>query len=211
MRMRYQRLGGSIMRLRNTLLAVLTVLTISACSFRSSRDGVSPVGLTPSAWAALSQPGASHRLLEIFQGEWDATITVRSGPGETAQVSTGRSSIHWILGKRFLQEDFKGKTAGEEFEGMGLLGYDNGARAFKMVWVDSLNTALSVSTGKYVPESNIFEMVSEVYDPLLGKEKTVRSTLQVTSDDSYRFVMEDTAPSGKKFISFEILYTRRSP
>jgi hypothetical protein len=136
-------------------------------------------------------------------------MTVRSGPGEAAQISKGRSTSHWILGKRFLQEDFKGETAGEKFEGMGLLGYDNGARAFKMVWVDSLNTALTISTGKYLPESNIFEMVSEVYDPLLGREKTVRSTLQVTSNDSYRFLMEDTAPSGKKFNSFEVLYTRR--
>lgn len=197
------------MRLGATLLTLLTSVALSACSLRSSKDGVSPVGLTPAAWAALSQPGASHRLLEIFEGQWDATITVRSGPGETTQISKGQSTIHWILGKRFLQEDFKGETAGEKFDGMGLLGFDNGARAFKMVWVDSLNTALSVSTGTYVPESNIFEMVSEVYDPLLGREKTVRSTLQVMSSDSYRFVMEDTAPSGKKFISFEILYTRR--
>jgi hypothetical protein len=196
------------MRIEITLLTLLATVAISACSFRSSNDGVSPVGLTPAAWAALSQPGESHRLLEIFEGEWDATITVRSGPGEISQVSNGHSNIHWILGKRFLQEDFKGETSGEKFDGMGLLGFDNGARAFKMVWVDSLNTALSVSTGTYVPESSIFEMVSAVYDPLLGREKTVRSTLRVMSNDSYRFVMEDTAPSGKKFTSFEILYIR---
>ena len=199
------------MRLINAFITVFFVFPLCACGLRSSGDGVSPVGLTPAAWAALSQPGASHRLLEMFEGDWDATITVRSAPGESAQRSSGRSTIHWILDKRFLQEDFKGEAAGEKFRGMGLLGYDNGARAFKMVWVDSLNTALSVSTGRYIPESNVFEMVSEVYDPLLGREKTVRSTLQIRSKDSYQFLMEDTAPSGKKFTSFEILYSRRVP
>lgn len=198
------------MRCRYAVLATVLVIQISACALRSSNDGVSPVGLTPAAWAALSQPGASHRLLEMFEGDWDATISVRSGPSESAQISNGRSTIHWILDKRFLQEDFRGETAGEKFQGMGLMGYDNGARAFKMVWVDSLNTALSVSTGRYIPESNVFEMVSEVYDPLLGREKTVRSTLQVRSRDSYQFLMEDTAPNGKKFTSFEVLYSRRA-
>lgn len=199
------------MRVLQALSIPLSVFVVSACSLRSSTDGVSPVGLTPAAWAALSQPGASHRLLEIFEGDWDATISVRSAPGESAQVSKGRSRITWILDKRFLREEFKGETAGEEFEGMGLLGYDNGARVFKMVWVDSLNTALSVSTGRYVPESNVFEMVGEVYDPLFGREKTVRTTLQITSQDSYQFLMEDTAPSGKKFTAFEIQYARRRP
>jgi hypothetical protein len=186
----------------------ILVPLISGC-FGRSIEGVSPVGLTPTEWASLSKPGPAHTLLEMFVGEWDSTITVRSEPGGRSETSRGRSSINRVLGGRFLQENFEGEAAGEKFQGMGVMGYDNGARQFKFVWIDSLNTALTISSGSYSPDRNRFEMASEVYDPLLGGLKTVRASLQIKNRDEYEYVMVDTAPNGKEFISFEMRYTRR--
>ena len=189
------------------LCIVLSPLVLG-CSVRSN-EGVSPNGLTPMEWASLSKPGPSHKLLEMFAGEWESTISFRSEPGARPDVSKGRSSIRWVLGDRFLQEDFQGEAGGERFQGMGVMGYDNGARQFKFVWIDSLNTAIAVSSGRYVPDRNMFEMKSEVYDPLIGALKTVRSSLQIKNRDEYEFIMVDTAPNGKEFTSLEMKYTRR--
>jgi len=200
--------------MRNICWAVVSIILVcsAGCSLRknaSVEDGVSARALTPMEWAALSRPGPSHKLLEMFAGEWESEISFRSGPDEERQVSAGTSSIHWVLGDRFLQEDFQGEASGEKFQGMGLMGYDNGARQFKMVWIDSLNTALAVSSGRYNSERNVFEMTSDVYDPLLGGVKTVKSVLHIKSPDKYEFSMLDTAPNGREFTSFEMVYTRK--
>ncbi len=203
----YASLEGVFMK-RIALAIICSILPLISGCFGRSSEGVSPVGLTPSEWASLSKPGPSHKLLDMFVGDWDTTISVRSEPGARAELSKGRSSIHWVLGGRFLEENFEGEVAGEKFQGMGLMGYDNGDREFKFVWIDSLNTALTISRGAYSPDRNTFQMKSEVYDPLLGGLKTVRASLQIKSRDEYEYVMVDTAPSGKEFESFEMRYTR---
>lgn len=188
-------------------------LQVAGCSVREGShtdgEGVSAIGLTPMQWAALSKPGASHSLLDPFVGEWNVRLTFWSGPQAKASTSTGTSTLSWVLGKRFLQEQFHGEAAGETFDGMGLMGYDNGSRTFKTIWLDSLNTAMTMASGRYIPESNLFELSSSVYDPLVSGEKTVRSTIQFTSNDSYVFTMIDRSPEGKEFVSLTMEYSRK--
>jgi hypothetical protein len=188
------------------------VLSLGACSLLSAKDGVDGVsarGLSPQEWAALSKPGPSHRLLETFVGEWDVQLTFWSDPKAKSDSSTGTSRISWILGERFLREEFSGKIAGEDYTGLGMIGYDNGSRTFKTVWADSMNTALTVSSGTYHPDTNSFLLESQVYDPLVSGFKMVKSKFQINSPDSYTFSMTDTSPEGRQFISFEMRYTRR--
>lgn len=193
------------------LLVVFLLVQCVACSARpSGSDGVSAIGLTPHEWADLSQPGASHELLAPFVGEWDVKLTFWSSPNTKGISSRGRSSIVWILGGRFVQEQFRGKAAGEPFEGLGVMGYDNGSRQFRTLWLDSLNTAMTVATGRYVPDTNTFELSSELYDPLRSGVKVVRSSLRFMSRDSYVFSMQDESPEGKPFTSLEMVYSRKS-
>ena len=107
-----------------------------------------------------------------------------------------------------MQENFQGKIAGENYIGLGLIGYDNGSRNFKTVWADSLNTALTTSVGKYDPEQNSLQLESQVYDPLVSGVKTVYSRIKITSPDSYTFSMLDRSPEGREFKSLEMQYTR---
>jgi hypothetical protein len=202
------------MRLKLNLLVVMIIFLNCAGCFRGSRlnlpDGVSAVGLTPSEWASLSKPGPSHKLLASFAGDWDVKVTFWSDPKSKGDSSSGTSKISWILGDRFLQENFKGKIAGEDYVGLGIIGYDNGSRTFKTVWADSLNTAMTTSVGKYDPERNTFELESQVYDPLVSGVKSVYSTIKINSPDSYTFSMLDRSPEGREFKSLEMEYSRRS-
>jgi hypothetical protein len=133
-----------------------------------------------------------------------------SSPNAKPETSTGTSSISWVLGQRFLQEKFSGTAGGDSFEGMGIMGYDNASKVFKTVWVDSLNTAMAMAAGRFFAERNTFELTSQLYDPLLSREKTVRSTIQFTSNDSYIFSMIDESPEGREFKSLEMEYTRKA-
>lgn len=191
---------------------IVLCLVCASCAIRSreaGQDGVSAVGLTPGEWAALSKPGPSHRLLETFVGKWDVQLTFWSDPKAAGESSVGTSQISWMLGGRFLQEHFSGKVAGEEYVGLGIMGYDNGSRTFKNVWVDSLNTALTTAEGRYDPETSTFVLESQLYDPLISGVKTITSTLQINSANSYTFSMRDISPEGKPFTSLEMRYTRQ--
>lgn len=192
-----------------TVVVAAMAVVCAGCSLRGSDDGVRPEGLTPLEWASLSKPGASHQLLDVFAGAWDVKITFWSGPKAGPQDSRGTSLLTWILGNRFLKEDFSGDVLGEGYQGLGLMGYDAASRRFTTVWLDSLNTAMAVQKGKYLPDTNSFELAGEVYDPLLGRSKTTRTQIHISSPDSYTVTMTDTDPSGRDFKSLEIVYTRR--
>jgi hypothetical protein len=197
--------------MKNAVFVLVCVLLqgLVGCAGRSADSPVSALGLTPTEWASLSRPGPSHKLLAPFVGEWDVRMTFWSSPNAQPQTSVGSSTISWVLGGRFLQEQFKGATAGDSFEGMGIMGYDNATRTFNTLWIDSLNTTMAVASGRFFPEKNVFELTSELYDPLLSREKEVRSTLRFTSNDSYVFSMIDQSPEGKQFKSLEMEYTRK--
>lgn len=190
-------------------LIVCSVALLAGCSMHRHERGVRPEDLTPAEWAALSRPGESHKLLQGFAGDWDVRITFWSAPDAAPQDSHGSSTLSWILGDRFLQEDFHGDVLGESYQGLGLLGYDAAARRFMTVWLDSLNTAIAVQQGWYSPESSTFELKGEVYDPLLGRNKTTRSEIKIFSPNQYSVTMMDAAPNGATFKSLEIMYSRR--
>jgi hypothetical protein len=191
---------------------LVTSTLLVGCALRSKAadvDGVDAASISEREWMALSKPGPSHRLLELFVGTWDAKISFRSGPGAKAEISRGMSTVSWILGERFIKEDFDGEALGERFQGMSITGYDNAARRFTNVWIDSLNTALATSYGKYLSEENRFDFVGEVYDPLRGGMKSTRSTMRVVSRNKYEFVMYDSSPKGIEYSALEIEYNRR--
>lgn len=171
-------------------------------------EGVSAVGLTPGEWVQLSKPGPSHKLLSGFVGKWSVEVEFWSSADAKGEVSLGNSQIAWILGGRFLEERFVGKLGSDEYVGLGIIGYDNGSRIFKSVWIDSLNTALTTSEGRYVADSNSFEFESKVYDPLASGEKVVRSSLVINSHDRYRFSMFTKDTQGREFKSLEMRYNR---
>jgi hypothetical protein len=193
-----------------TILSMVLFISGSlGCSTWGESDGVLARSLSPSDWAALSKPGASHKLLDVLAGEWDVKITFWSSPSSASSESSGRSSIAWILGNRFLEERFEGEAAGESFNGRGIMGYDNAARRFQSVWIDSLNTTIALAAGKFDADSGALKMQSKIYDPLLGGEKEVRSELKINSNDSYTFSMIDSSPEGYEFTSMKMEYRRR--
>src|SRR2546422_511519 len=77
-------------------------------------------------WQEVATPGAAHKALEPMAGEW--TVEARwwmGGPDAPPNDSKGTSKKDWILGGRFLHEEYKSEMMNMPFHGMGLTGYDN--------------------------------------------------------------------------------------
>jgi len=203
--------------MRITAFLITLPLVLSACFGSGARkggtpepeNGIKPEKLSPAEWSALGRPSPSHQLLDLFVGTWNVTFSSKDDKG-TVVDSKGISKTSWILGKRFLREDFEGEVFGDRFQGMGLMGYDNGARRFTSVWIDSQSTTMAVSYGKYFEEANRFEFEGEVYDPTLGAMKKVRSQLQMRSSNEYVFTMFNTGAGGRETEFLTISYRRRS-
>ncbi|HEX5035017.1 MAG TPA: DUF1579 family protein, partial [bacterium] len=134
-----------------TSTAVALALTVSLgvsshAADKQAEDKAKMEAMMAKAKAAAT-PGAGHEVLKPLAGNW--TTTTRAWmPGEKkAHESAGTSTFTWVLGDRFLRQDFKGNWDGQDFEGMGYLGYDNVKKEYVSTWMDSMSTGIGQATG----------------------------------------------------------------
>lgn len=191
-------------------IACIGLVGCSAMRPQTDETDAAPRPQTTEEWVALSKPSGAHRLLEGFVGTWDIKITFWSTPDAIPQVSKGVSDSKWVLGGRFVQESFSGVAGGEKFDGIGLMGFDNGRRRVETVWIDSMNTALATAKGTFDPESQIFEFEGTVFDPLTSSDKVTKSTVKFLSPNHYVFTMYDHDRIKGDFKSLEMEYVRKA-
>jgi hypothetical protein len=194
--------------MRNAKTIAWLTVCVGALLGCGAPRGVQPSELSPAGWVALAKPGEAHELLDMFVGTWDVTVSSSSGPLSPADTSHGTSRSSWILGSRFVEERFEGAVSGSPYQGLGLIGYDSGARQYTTVWLDSLSTALAVSRGRYDSARNSFELQGEVYDPLLGREKSTKTRIDIESRDLYHVSMLESLPDGREYAALRISYRR---
>src|SRR5262249_54426921 len=115
-----------------------------------------PPKLTPEQQAAmektmkLSSPSENHKSLDPMVGKWTAKVRYWMNPGDKAAESNGASENGWVLGGRFVKQDYHGMTAnGQPFEGIGLTGYDNVKGEYQTLWIDNMMTGMMLGSGTY--------------------------------------------------------------
>ena len=156
-----------------------------------------------------AQPGEHHAHLARLSGIWDAKATMWETPGAEPQTTTGMLKNTMALGGRFLQNEYEGEFMGQEFEGMGIQGYDNGKKIHTDIWVDSMGTFMYPSSGNCSEGGNVLEMAGKFEDPVSGDTRSMKSITRIVNDDKYILTMYSQDPSGGEFKSLEIVYTRR--
>src|SRR5678815_2151756 len=112
-----------------------------------------------------STPGAEHKKLEPFVGEWNAEVKMWMAPDAPPTVSKGTAKSAWILNGRFVQEDFTGEMMGKPFKGMSLTGYDNVRQKYRSVWVDDMSTTIVTSEGDADPAGKVFLSLIHISEP----------------------------------------------
>lgn len=135
-------------------LALLAGGWMSADSTQPEDAGMpdmSDMGAMMEKMKEAATPGENHAMLARMAGDWKITTKWWMEPGGEPEVSKGVSRSKMALGGRQLTSrvemsmDMMGEQV--EFEGMGLMGYDNLTGEFQSVWTDSMGTGHMVQTG----------------------------------------------------------------
>jgi len=92
----------------------------------------------------FATPGPAHKALDALAGEWNVEARYSmGGPGTPPTTSKGVAVTRWILGGRYLQEEFSGEMMGRPFKGIGVTGYDNFKKKYISTWVDDMGPVFS--------------------------------------------------------------------
>ncbi len=192
------------------LAALLIGGTVHAADKPASTPAMTPemVAMQKKAME-LGTPGAHHKMLEPTVGKWTAKASFWMKSGDKPMVSEGTSETTWILGGRFLKQDYKGTWEGQPFEGLGIIGYDNMRAEYQSLWLDSMMTGQMIATGTYDAAAKLFKFGGTFSCPMTGeKNRAYRAELKINSNDKHTYVSYDKTPEGKEFKSMEIVYTR---
>ena len=152
------------------------------------------------------KPGPGHKHLEQFVGTWKCDVKCWMDPNGQPEQSQGTSRTSWIMGGRFLQEEFQGQMMGRPFNGRCILGFDNVKQAYQCVWFDDVNTGIFVSEGKGDAKSITLEGRSSC--SATGRtDIPMKVVLRVQSPDRHTYEMFDGSQGNAR--TMEITYTRQ--
>ena len=160
------------------------------------------------AWMEAASPNENHKRLAPFIGTWDVDSTSQMDPSQPAEHTKGESTQRWVLGGRFVLQEYTGTMMGMPFEGMGLWGYDNVEKRYVGTWGDSTSTGLMSSAGQYDDSTKSWTMLGSFKDPAGNTIKT-REVITIVSNDKHTFEFYMPGPDGKDFKAMTIVYTRK--
>ncbi|WP_020654863.1 DUF1579 domain-containing protein [Massilia niastensis] len=151
-------------------------------------------------------PGAAHKKLEPLAGRFKIRTRAWMDPAQPPEESTGTSERKWIMGNRYLQENFQGSYRGQPFTGLGTMGYDNVVGKYFGTWIDSMST--STTTARGALDGNVLKYEGTMSDPMSGKEAPYTMLYTIAGHDSHTMEMWGPGPDGKNVKWMETTYTR---
>jgi hypothetical protein len=154
----------------------------------------------------LATPGEMHGKLEPMVGTFDVEATFWMAPGTEPMSSKGKSRNEWILGGRYVAQNYEGAFMGQSFNGLGMTGYDNYKKQYFGTWIDSMSTTMMMTTGQL--EGNTFTFTGKMDEPMSGAVMDVTEKIVVHDDDHHVLEMWMPGPDGKMFKNMEIHYRR---
>jgi hypothetical protein len=159
------------------------------------------------AWMDYMTPGKIHQMLAHSDGTWNYELTLWMSPDAPPAKSTGTSENKMILGGRYQESVHKGNFGGMEFEGHGLLAYDNAKKIFQNSWVDNMGTGIMFMEGPWNDASHSLTLTGKTYDPMQGKDIEVKEVITILDNDHHKMEMF-YVKDGKDIKSMEMLLTR---
>ncbi len=161
------------------------------------------------AWQAYMTPGDMHKVLAQAEVEWTTEGKMWMDPKSEPMTSKGECTYKMVLGGRYQELQFKGDMMGQQFEGKGLMAYDNFKKQFESTWIDNMGSGIMKTEGKYDPATKTFTMSGKLVDPMTSKECTVRETLQIVDNDTHVMTMYNTIGSQPEFKTMELTFKRK--
>ena len=162
------------------------------------------------AWMDFATPGAMHTWMAKTNGTWEAEVSQwmsADAPPMKAKATNVQSSA---LGGRYVTGKFTGTMMGQPFEGMSLMGYDNGKKMFTSTWVDNMGTGLVRMAGTYDEATKTLNMKGSQTDPMTGKDSDIREEMKMIDDNTYTMTMYGAGMDGKEMKFMEGTFKKKN-
>jgi len=160
----------------------------------------------------LGSPGDWHAKLNPVIGTWDVETRMwmgGEGSGEPI-ASKGTATNSWILGGRYVRQEYLGEMMGQPFIGFSLTGYDNYSKKYVSMWIDDMSTMFSTMEGSVDRTGKVFTLYGKMHEPMTGElDKTVKYVLRIVNTDRHVFEIHDTYIGEPNTKVMELTYTRK--
>jgi len=153
-------------------------------------------------------PGAEHRLLERFVGEWEARTSVVMG--EQRVASRGTASFAWKEEGRWLESSWSGELAGQQVRAHGWLGYDLFKMSYVWTGITSYDTAMNHAEGDLSRDGRSLVLYGTLDEYLTGEhDKMVKYAYRFVSDDEIVLEVHDLPIGETGAQVMELRFTRK--
>lgn len=176
-------------------VSTVTLLTVTAFALGQSSGKSAPPSEEEmmKRLMAAATPGPAHKKLAALAGKWKVTD---NAPASKEAASLGVSESKWVMGGRFLMQQFRGEMMGQKMEGLGYTGYDNLKKKYVMCWMDSFGTSIVTATGDFDKAGKVLTMTGVTDDPMTGeRDIKVKYVTTIVSGTKNIFAIYDHAGS----------------
>jgi hypothetical protein len=191
-------------------LMVFTYIGVSA-----QEKQVKKKSLTEMAKEALDKtkaeamvPGEQHKHMAAMAGDWTYTGKMWMDPSAPPLETSGNATMTVIMEGRFLKQELKGQFQGVEFQGFGLVGYNNLTKQLQSAWVDNMGTAMLIMTGTCDADGKVFISFGEYKDPTKSEIQKIKAVSTIVGPDDLLDEMFLLLPDGKEIKTMELIYKR---
>ncbi len=197
--------------MKKFLCLALVAVVASACTTTdTTKSATTPMSAAElqTKWEAYATPGAAHHVLDQKIGKWNLTVTNYMSPGAEPTRATGTCEIKWIMDDRYIEDTTSGEAMGQQFQGRGVMGFDNLKKKYVSTWIDNTITGVMTSEGTYDATRKMFTYTTQQPDVATGTFTRGRATERFIDKDHW--VMQSFAPdaNGDEYMTIEIHYTR---
>jgi hypothetical protein len=131
------------------------------------------------------KPRAEHKVLNAYEGTWDATIKIYlGGPSEPPLVLKGVETNRMLAGQRWLTTSLDGDFGGQKFEWKGMSGFDINKKLYVLDFVDSFADEMISFTGKYDLQKRTMTYQGRIVEQATGWRATLRRVITIRPDGS---------------------------
>lgn len=154
-------------------------------------------------------PGEMHKVLARSVGTWAGKVTMYGMPGGAVE-SDCTTVITSMMDGRFTKAETEGMMPGMgPFKGVGIYGYDNGAKQFVSFWIDNSATCFTTGTGELSEDKKTMTWTCHFTDPLTQKPAVMKEIDTWPDANTSVLEMYGTLPDGKEGKIMEIHYVRK--
>ena len=158
-------------------------------------------------WIDYMTPGDQQKMLAKSAGDWKGDVSTMMNPSQPPMKSQAAVHNEMIMGGRYLSVHYTGNMMGMPFDGMGTIAYDNGEKKYTQTWIDNMGTGIMYMEGWPAADGKSIEFKGKGYDPMQGKEVTMRQVMTFNSDND-QTLESYTDMNGKEMKTMTIHLTR---